>query len=761
MKFIVDFHIHSHFSRATSKALVPHELAKWAAIKGIQVVGTGDCVHPGWLKELKEKLEKAEQGLYKLKDDQKSTRFILTTEISSIYKKNGKTRKVHNVCVLPDFESVEKFQSKLEKIGNIRSDGRPILGLDSRHLLEILLTIHEQAFMIPAHIWTPWFSVLGSKSGFDSVRECFDDLTPHIFALETGLSSDPAMNRACSFLDSYRLVSNSDAHSPEKLGREANLFDTNLTYQDIYESLKTGKGFLGTVEFFPQEGKYHYDGHRKCNICWDPLETVRHQGICPVCGKPVTIGVMYRVAELADRLQPDYSANNQIFHSITPLPELVAEILQQKSTSSKGVIQEYERLIAQLGSEFEILLFKPEEELKKFGGELIAEGIRRLRCGQVYIDEGYDGEFGKISVFQKKELKALNKTSLFVLPDPVKGQICQVNQSTIEFDIQAFKQLHDSFKPVHPINEQQKYIAQGENLEQKAVIEAEKGMQVIIAGPGSGKTHVLTERIVYLVEHFQVQPENILAVTFSNKAAQEISERLKTKIAGKHIKVSTFHAFGLEVLRKYHDVFERTADFFIIEEEKTDYLSIPETKKKETKKILKQIERFKQGIDEEIDPATLAHCDSYNQALQNRNVFDLEDLICLPVKLFQMQPQILAQYQKQINCLLVDEFQDINEKQYELINLLIGKTDTSVNSFRNVMIIGDPDQAIYGFRGSDARLMERFQADYPEAKVISLNRSYRCPENILKAAGQVLQKKYLLSGKTDPVKIHLQQCETD
>ncbi|RME54980.1 MAG: AAA family ATPase, partial [Deltaproteobacteria bacterium] len=312
MRFIADFHIHSHYSRATSKDLdLPH-LAIWGAYKGIQVIGTGDFTHPGWYRELRETLEPAEDGLFRLKPDVMRTvhanvppavrgpvRFLLTVEISSIYKRGERVRKIHNVVVVPDFESVERIQRRLEKIGNIRSDGRPILGLDARDLLEIVLETSPLAYLIPAHIWTPWFSLLGSKSGFDAVEACFGDLSSEIFALETGLSSDPPMNWRLSSLDRYTLVSNSDAHSPGKLGREANLFDTELSYGAILEALKTRRGFLGTIEFFPEEGKYHLDGHRKCGVRLSPEETQEQKGRCPACGKPVTVGVMHRVATLA------------------------------------------------------------------------------------------------------------------------------------------------------------------------------------------------------------------------------------------------------------------------------------------------------------------------------------------------------------------------------------------------------------------------------------------------------------------------------
>ncbi|MCG8605640.1 endonuclease Q family protein, partial [bacterium] len=386
MKFVADIHLHSYFSRATSKQLNLEHLYKWAQLKGVQVVGTGDIAHPGWLAEMTRKLEPAEEGLFRLKPeyaramDQEvfkacrgTVRFMLAGEISNIYKKNNKVRKIHNVVFLPSFDAVQKLQASLEGIGNIRSDGRPILGLDSRDLLEILLETDPQAYLIPAHIWTPWFALLGSMSGFDSVQECFDDLTPHIFALETGLSSDPPMNWRLSALDRYTLVSNSDAHSPQKLAREANLFNTELNYPAIFDALKTGSAatFEGTVEFFPEEGKYHFDGHRKCGIRWDPKTTLTHEGVCSDCGRKVTVGVMHRVEKLADRKTDDPVSARHPFTRLIPLPEILAEIYDV-GVNTKKVRKSLEMLLSKLGSELHILMDVPTEDLENLGGALLS-----------------------------------------------------------------------------------------------------------------------------------------------------------------------------------------------------------------------------------------------------------------------------------------------------------------------------------------------------------------------------------------------------
>ncbi len=417
MKFYADVHIHSHFSRATSKDLDPEHLNLWAQIKGIQVVGTGDFVHPGWLKELKEKLEPAEPGFFKLKKEyrdllkdelpkacEREVRFLLSCEISNIYKRLDKVRKVHNCIFAPSFEAAEKIQKKLGSIGNISSDGRPILGLDSRDLLEIVLESDPLSYLIPAHIWTPWFSAMGSKSGFDKMTDCFADLSRHIFAVETGLSSDPLMNWRLSQLDPYVLVSNSDAHSPPKLGREATEYDTEFSYQGIYQSLsdRKNKGLIGTIEFFPEEGKYHYDGHRDCQTRMHPQETIKNKGLCAQCGKPVTVGVMARVEELADHSEGRKSPNWRPFTSLIPLPEIIGDA-KGNGPNSQGVQKIFFEMLNKLGNEISILRDIPLAEIQRAGGPLVAEGIRRVREGKAEILAGYDGEYGTIKIFSEDE----------------------------------------------------------------------------------------------------------------------------------------------------------------------------------------------------------------------------------------------------------------------------------------------------------------------------------------------------------------------
>ena len=411
MQYICDFHIHSKYSRATSKNMDVENLDKWAKIKGIHVVGTGDFTHPQWLKELRENLEPAESGLFKMKKSDSEVRFILTVEISSIYSKNNRTRKIHNIIFAPDFETVEKINTHLGWIGNLKSDGRPILGLDAKELAKIVLNSSKDCLVVPAHAWTPWFSIFGSNSGFDSIEECFEEYTKYIYAIETGLSSDPAMNWRLSALDNITLISNSDAHSPGKLGREVNVFEgEKIDYNLIVEAIKAGARtddglkLIKTIEFFPEEGKYHFDGHRNCGVCLSPEESKKYKNLCPTCGKPLTIGVMNRVAKLADRPVGAKPAKTIPYKSLIPLEEIIADVLRV-GTGTKRVAEHYRELIKRIGSEFKVLLEAKQEEIIAASLPEIAEGVIRVRKGKVNIRPGFDGEFGKISIFSKEEKK--------------------------------------------------------------------------------------------------------------------------------------------------------------------------------------------------------------------------------------------------------------------------------------------------------------------------------------------------------------------
>ena len=778
MRFIADLHIHSHYSIATSSSLTPENLDLWARHKGIQVIGTGDIVHPGWYKDMKERLIPAEDGLYKLKDEYRikndyllpssaqPVRFILSGEISNIYKKNGRVRKVHNLILYSSFDAVKKIQSRLEAVGNISSDGRPILGLPSRDLLEIALEAGDGTVLIPAHIWTPWFSVLGAKSGYDTIEECFDDLTENIFAVETGLSSDPSMNWLCSFLDRYTLISNSDAHSPEKLGREANLFDAELSYPTIISAMKGDRTnrFLGTIEFFPQEGKYHLDGHRKCGICWTPQETAKYKGICPVCGKKVTVGVLNRIMQLADRVDPALRDDKKPFYSLTPLKNLIAEI-KGVGANSKTVNKEYEELLRKGGAEFSILLNLPFEQIKEIGDEVLAEGIRRLRNGEVFIEEGYDGKFGRIKVFSPGEIQSLSSQISFFDQDYEKPDKTSINVEDLHIRV-------DEKRPEVGIKERERRLHEityeiTMNPIQKEAVNHYKGPCLILAGPGTGKTLTLTMRIMRLITSWGVDPKNILAITFTNKAAEEVKKRIRSglddKSILKKITVSTFHFFGLSLLKEHAHHFGRSPGFSIFGDEEKAYIftSSLGVKRRDIHGVMEQIRLAKNRMhtpselgDGELVPLYAA----YEDRLKKENAFDIDDLVVCPVRLLKESSDTREGAQERYPWVCIDEYQDINFSQYSLIRLLAPEEDS------NIFATGDPDQAIYGFRGADNTFIKQFKDDYPYATIYGLTTSYRCSKTILEASSQVVrprERSNLLEGIEAGVSIDIRECSTE
>lgn len=552
--YIADLHIHSRYSRATSRECTPEYLDLWARRKGIHIVGTGDFTHPAWREELAEKLVPAEDGLYVLRDEYRIKdgsvrgdmvpRFVITGEISSIYKKNGKVRKVHSVIILPGLEDAERISNKLEQIGNIHSDGRPILGLDCHDLLEITLELCPSSVYVPAHIWTPHFSMFGAFSGFDTVEECFEDLTPHIHAVETGLSSDPPMNWRVSALDRFQLVSNSDAHSPAKLGREANLLDIPMSYEGLVQAIQTGEGLYGTIEFFPEEGKYHMDGHRKCNLCLSPSDTMKYNGICPVCGRKITIGVSHRVEELADRPEGYVREGAKAFESLVPLPEVIAASMGC-SAASKKAGKEYAHMLSGLGPEFEILRTLPIEDIRRVSGTRIAEGIQRLRDGKVERIPGFDGEYGVIRLFSADELENTEGQMSFfdmIGAAAVGAEKDGCTDKTVgaEKDDSVDKTVGEekdgsSDKAGGEDKAGEKNAAEEKGIDRKgscvqtAALNPEQLRAVtsgaariaVKAGPGTGKTKTLVSRLKYLLETRRVRPSEITAVTFTNQAASE------------------------------------------------------------------------------------------------------------------------------------------------------------------------------------------------------------------------------------------------
>ena len=779
MRFIADFHVHSHFSRSTAKNLDLENLYIAAQLKGITVVATGDFTHPGWFEELKEKLIPAEPGLFKLKKkiaklcDQQvpfscrgNVRFILVSEISNIYKKNKKTRKNHNLVFLPNLDLAENFNSKLDKIGNIKSDGRPILGLDARDLLEILLETSENGFLIPAHIWTPWFSLLGSKSGFDSVEECFEDLSSYIFAIETGLSSDPAMNWRVSSLDELTLISNSDAHSPLKLGREANIFNTELSYSSIKKTIKNRdpQSFIGTYEFYPEEGKYHIDGHRKCNVSFWPEQTRKHDGKCPVCGKSLTLGVLYRVEELSDRPEGEKPEKTLPFFNIIPLTEILSDVLEVGS-GSKKVMRNYMVLLEKLGPELEILNNKKKEKIISAGGPLLGEAISRMRENKIILSPGYDGEFGKIKIFSHQERKKLlgQKELFFTTPSKsdLKKKTKYENKSHQKISKQVRYTVHTekvSEKKDFYINKLrlERDVNPGLfelNKEQNRAVEHEKGPLIIVAGPGTGKTRTLTHRIAYLIKYKEVLPKNILALTFTNRAAQEMRHRLKHLIKNsKQLPfVGTFHSLCFNLLNDH-----KNNGYVIVDEDDRKNIILDVIKHIEkngdavTEKpstLLDWIVSAKQRITtpeeyaDEIDGSKkeifLTVMKFYQNLLSIQGLCDYEDLIYKTVHLFEKDKKMVKKYRELYKFVFVDEYQDLNHGQYRLLKSIVppGKKN------RNICVIGDPDQLIYGFRGSDVKYFQNFIKDYPDAKLIKLTQNYRSTQTILDASYQVISAR--------------------
>lgn len=400
MEFIADFHVHSKYSRATSRNMDVQNIAEWAKLKGIALMGTGDFTHHLWLEELKLKLQDQGNGLYAYN----GVNFMLSAEISSIYSKNGKCYRIHNLIFAPSFEAADKINATLSRYGNLASDGRPILGMDAEDIARIVFDIDENCMVIPAHCWTPWFSLFGSQSGFDKIEDCFGKQAPKIFALETGLSSDPGMNWRLSALDRFALISNSDSHSPQKIGREANVFNCPITYKDIRDTLKSKDKtrFLSTIEFFPEEGKYHFDGHRNCGVRFSPAESKANKNICPKCKRPLTIGVMNRVDQLADRPEGAKPDNAVPFKNLIPLDEIIAEV-KGVGKNSLQVEKEYRSVVAKFGNEFEITMRAAQEDLVKGLNPRLAEALVRVRQGKVNINPGYDGEYGIISIFGNEE----------------------------------------------------------------------------------------------------------------------------------------------------------------------------------------------------------------------------------------------------------------------------------------------------------------------------------------------------------------------
>jgi len=774
--FHADLHIHSRFSRACSKNCDIPGLAWWALRKGVTVVGTGDFTHPGWAEELRETLVPAEPGLLQLRPDladqlrrnspmtcDQPVRFMLSTEISTIYRAGERTRKVHHLLYAPTLEAAGKITAALAKVGNLASDGRPILGLDSRHLLDITLNAGPGCYLVPAHIWTPWFAVLGSKSGFDVVADCYGDLASQVFAVETGLSSDPPMNWMCSSLDGYRLVSNSDAHSPPMLGREATTLDVELDFFAIERALRTGTGLHGTVNFFPEGGRYHLDGHRKCSVRLEPDQSAAQAGMCPECGKPLTIGVLNRVTELADRpegYRPDGAAGSV---NMVSLPDVVGELLGT-GPKSKKVDAEVSRLVAALGPELAILLATPPGELSRAGGSLLGEAITRLRAGAAHKEAGYDGEYGVIRLFAPGELSR-GTAALFDLAEPAAltgavpeprrpGRPAATTVGPATRDEAAVGGEAGGHTPVERPAEdkagrggiarnivREERASPGEaaggsllgrlDAEQRAAAAAAAPL-MIIAGPGTGKTRTLTRRLAAGVTEQGVAAEACLALTFTRRAAEEMRERLAALLGqgAAGLTVTTFHGLGLMILREHHQLAGLAADFTVADDKSVLEVATELAGSPRSGRTLL--------AGAAADPQRR---ELLRQGLAARDLVDFDGLVELAVEVLDGAPAVAARLRERWPRISVDEYQDIDAAQYALLRLLAGDGT-------GLTVIGDPDQAIYRFRGADVGFFLRFGEDFPGASTVALTANYRSSPAIVAGAMQAIAPATLVPGRT-------------
>lgn len=742
--YTADLHIHSKFSRATSKHLTPRHLAAWAEVKGVDVLATGDFTHPGWLELIRAELVEEEGGLFRLKDTAGlnaelpwltrdltgAARFVLCTEISSIYKKGGKVRKNHNLVFMPSLAAAESLNRKLAQVGNLASDGRPILGLDARDLLEMVLATDARAFLIPAHVWTPWFSLFGSKSGFDSIEECFGDLASEIFALETGLSSDPEMNWMWSALDRFTLVSNSDAHSGEKLAREVNLFSGEMSYEGMRQALRREDGptrFAGTVEFYPEEGKYHLDGHRKCAVSLAPRETLKYKGICPVCGKPLTIGVLNRVFELADRTSPERPAHQPGFTSLVPLSEVLGEILGV-GPGSKKVMAMYVQLLREFGSELDIVRTVPPDALRR-SSRLLAEAVRRMRQGLVHRESGYDGEYGRIRMFTPEELLELRHGRILAVPS---GGAQTESAQSWRAAARTEKAETPEVETAEP------------NEAQRTAVLAGPGPVLVLAGPGTGKTHTLMARVRHLLDQ-GADPGRMLIVTFTRRAARELHERLNRLCsAGLLPRADTLHALALE----QWTTIRGQAPTLLSEESARRVFAVanPHLRGKALKTAWAEQALAREAGVAVPDDATRRYLEQKNLW----NLVDYTDLLEFWVKRVKW-----AGHVSDYDHILVDEVQDLSPVQLELVLALTPKNG------RGFFAIGDPNQAIYAFRGAvrdvEARLLER----WPDVLRIRLTHNYRSAQDILTLSGALLAgQDVLVARKTTPASLALFEAQT-
>ena len=699
--FRADLHVHSRFSRATSGRLNIRNLAAWSMIKGLSVMSTGDFTHPAWRDELRRDLVYDDNsGLYRVRektpleteipgfsrpDGVSEPQFLIQAEISSIYKKDGSVRKVHNVVIMPSLESADKLSNKLAAIGNITSDGRPILGLDCEHLLEMVLEADERGVLIPAHIWTPWFSLFGSKSGFDALEDCFGSLSSHIFALETGLSSDPDMNRLWSALDRYALVSNSDAHSGENLGREANLFEGTPSYDGIFDALRRaardeeGSGciYRGTVEFFPEEGKYHLDGHRACNVVLEPEESMKIGNICPVCGKPLTVGVLHRVMELADRKAPVMPKHDP------------------------GFVRQH--------------------------WDALGEAVARMRRGDVIKEAGFDGEYGVVKVFSEEERKQFvtgryrSSSLLDALPEAQKpGRKPKAAPSKEPASKQV--SLFAAMTPPAPQTPPDPKAFPYSEAQQKA-IQAGPTPVLVLAGPGSGKTRTLVGRVQRLLKE-GIPAQRILAVTFTRRAAAELRERLERAL-GEGVplpQADTLHALALS----HWGTAEEALPAVLPEETaRSVFAKANALSAADARRVWDELSLARECLAPLTDEQSALQ-ERYHAAKRERNLADYTDLLEHWLARLQAEPE------RQWTNVLVDEIQDLSPLQVALVRALMP------GDGHGFFGIGDPDQAIYGFRGAHPDGQSALREAWPSLESVTLAASHRSAAGILTSASALL-----------------------
>lgn len=732
MSHYIDLHIHSRFSRATSPALNPVSLSRWAELKGLSLVGTGDLTHPAWLRELEDHLTQRDDGFYSLKNQPQGPRFVPTGEVSAIYKQDGRTRKIHLVVIAPDLPAAWRFSKILGSLGNVESDGRPILGLSAKNILEIALTTDPEMIVVPAHIWTPWFSLFGAKSGFDHLEECFGDLSAHITALETGLSSDPAMNRLVSALDRHALISSSDAHSPDKLGREATILESALNWTALASALKGGPELGGTVEFFPEEGKYHLDGHLDCGPALRPEETRALGGLCPVCGKPVTIGVLHRVTELADRAEAP--ADRLPDQHLIPLSEILGQIFGQ-GPKSRRVVESFDKLAKSFNGELKLLLEAPLNDLEDAAGPLLRLAVDRMRRGEVDASGGYDGQYGTVTAVRPEDRAELfGQGRLFEFSPALKRtRRARPNCSSPAAEAEADREPLPDPPPL-TLNRGDILLDRLDETQARAVTSLAPTLSVK-AGPGGGKTRVLIHRAAWLLREDLVSPAETLLTTYTRKAAAELVPRLAAALPfrpeSRRARVSTLHGLAYELLKSQKPGWDLAPES-----------TLEDLAKKAAKKAGMKTPAFLnlaglikgnasvQPIEANLPPGAPDSFPNafryYDGVLKAGRWWDFDDLIL----------EAAPNEDQQFRAVLVDEFQDLTPAQFSFVKRLLAPAASGRPG--SLTVIGDSDQSIYGFRGARATdLYERLN-ECPGLEEVELSANYRSTRIIVQA-GEALR----------------------